>query len=288
LLVATLGGVARIARLSLGFMAKTFSAMLNRAIARVPPERRENFQEGLPLILRTGGSSLESLMSIVMDEGKPSAARATACWILGDLGYKRAIRALLHAFLGVDPVMTWEAAKAIPGLKSKRAVPALIAILQDSDSERHRIAAAYALGFSFDRRALEPLVTVIRDPAQGPELRGQAAEALGYLRDRVAVNPLLRILSDPSAEVRFWAAFALGEIGDQRALPKLRELVATDNGVLPQWGTVREEAAAGVAKLEGKAESSPLDPGNILEPVQRIPGRTPRAREKRRRGARRR
>jgi len=44
------------------------------------------------------------------------------------------------------------------------------------------------------------------------------AEALAHSFDVRAVGPLIKALLDTSAEVRFWAAFALGELGDESAL----------------------------------------------------------------------
>jgi HEAT repeat protein len=151
----------------------------------------------------------------------------------------------------------WEVAKGIPRLQSRRTVRTLLDILQSATTDQeHRVAAAYALGFSFDSRAVAPLSRILGDRVQGARLRGYVAEALGYLGDVTAVGALIRALSDPSAEVRYWAAFALGQIGDRRALPRLRKLAASDTGRIPQFGSVRDEAAAAIDHIKNtKSES---------------------------------
>jgi HEAT repeat protein len=46
--------------------------------------------------------------------------RISACWLLGQLAQKRSVASLLIAF--VDPRLTWEAAKALGVINTKRAV----------------------------------------------------------------------------------------------------------------------------------------------------------------------
>ncbi len=54
------------------------------------------------------------------------------------------------------------------------------------------------------------------------------------------------VLDDPSPEVRFWCAFALGQIGARSALPALRQLVASDEAVVLGWWSVGTEMADGM------------------------------------------
>ena len=80
-----------------------------------------------------------------------------------------------------------------------------------------------------------------------------AAEALADLRDGRAVAPLLAALEDPAAEVRYWAAFALGELGDPQALPawliqttlhKVSKWRRRNERFVPHDGTQTENAPA--------------------------------------------
>jgi HEAT repeat protein len=69
-------------------------------------------------------------------------------------------------------------------------------------------------------------------------VRGHAAEALALLQNKEAVPALIRCLEDKAPEVRFWCAYALGELGDRRALHALEQLAATDDTTLPGWGSI--------------------------------------------------
>ena len=106
-----------------------------------------------------------------------------------------------------------------------------------------RCAAAKALMRFQDRRAVEPLVRLLRDTA--PLVRAAAAETLGHLGDPVAVNHLVGFLRDTDPVVRTIAARSLERLGwkpgtdSHRALQilamgNLRQLVALGpEGVSP-------------------------------------------------------
>jgi HEAT repeat protein len=84
-------------------------------------------------------------------------------------------------------------------------------------------------------------------------VRGQAAEALGNIffweGGGPAVEPLIAALGDSSSEVRFWSAFALGQIRARQALPILGQLAATDDAIVPGWWSVKMEAADAVTTI---------------------------------------
>jgi cyclophilin family peptidyl-prolyl cis-trans isomerase/HEAT repeat protein len=87
---------------------------------------------------------------------------------------------------------------------------------------------AFALGRLEDRRALDALMTLAKDP--NPYTRAFAAKGLGALKDRAAVPVLLPLLqsADPGAAVE--AIRALGQIGDGAAAePLLRIAQATNS-----------------------------------------------------------
>jgi HEAT repeat protein len=110
-----------------------------------------------------------------------------------------------------------------------------------------------------DRRAVEPLIQVLRDPV--PLTRAAAAETLGRLGDPLAVNPLAAVLRDADPVVRGIAARSLNRLGwkpvtDSHrvlhilALGNLHELAALGaDGVGPllvilQSGTPNKQFAA--------------------------------------------
>ena len=135
----------------------------------------------------------------------------------------------------------WEAAKAFGILKTKSVVPKLISALK-SKSIEHRTAAVYALGMMREPRAVTHLEAMVANTKEPPTVRGYAVEALAYLKKRRSFNVLLAALQDQEPEVRWWAAFALGELGDKRALPELKRVASSDKGRPPNRTSVRVEA----------------------------------------------
>jgi HEAT repeat protein len=63
----------------------------------------------------------------------------------------------------------------------------------------------------------------VLETGKHPGSREEAPEATGDLCDSRAVEPLISALKDPNHEVREEAAEALGKIGDQRAVEPLTE-----------------------------------------------------------------
>ncbi len=80
-------------------------------------------------------------------------------------------------------------------------------------------AAAEALGYIGDARAVSPLLLFLNDSHDA--LREIAAEALGRIGHASAVDPLLAMLGDANEWVRRAAAVALGDLGDRRAIEPL-------------------------------------------------------------------
>ncbi len=62
---------------------------------------------------------------------------------------------------------------------------------------------------------------------------GRLQRSLGRLKDPTAVDPLIETLWDDDSRVRLKAAWALGQIGDMRAIPPLRRLYRMEN----EWRT---------------------------------------------------
>ena len=171
----------------------------------------------------------------------------------GRLSDERAAGPLITALHDLDPPLRAESARALGALGSPQAVPGLIAALQTDADTDTRAAAAYALGLLGDPRAIDPLLAKLADASEDPGVRGFAAEAFTWHRERRAVPALIAALSDPLPEVRFWAAFALGELGDPAALGELERLARADTGTVPGWGPVKDEAAAAIESIRTRS-----------------------------------
>ena len=79
--------------------------------------------------------------------------------------------------------------------------------------------------------------------------------AMDLKRDPRAVEPLMKVLrTDPDGTVRWWAAYALGLIGDERALPALEWARDHDQGVDYEGSRVSDNAAHSIKMIEGTAD----------------------------------
>lgn len=137
----------------------------------------------------------------------------------------------------------------------------------DPDAEV-REKAAYTLSFSFDNDwVLKPLLGLYCREGEAASVRAQAAEGfanlLTYARPQVAplykpaVRALVAGLSDSAPEVRFWSAFALGQMRAKSAASELRRVAENDEGYCPGWWRVADEASDALAYVEGRDEDVP-------------------------------
>ena len=228
-------------------MSKDFQRRLRGVVDKMPEDLQTQAKRLIGRLLKMNLNSSESLQSLMRDGEADSKLRVLACWLLGQLGDKQAVGAVLFAFREGDVDLQWEAAKSLGLIASKRAVkPLIVALLHapsaDKSSLEKRTAAAYALGLLKDMRAIEPLVRVLNGKNEHPKLRSQAAEALANFNHPEVIDSLLKALKDKEPEVRFWAVYALGQLKAKKALPVLKRLAEKDHTLVPNWWTVDREA----------------------------------------------
>ncbi len=92
-----------------------------------------------------------------------------------------------------------------------------------------RLHAIWATGQRLRRGQSKQLLPLLRDLLindSDQEVRSQCAKILGEARDRASAPILTGLLSDDSARLRFFAAEALGRIGDPVAVDPLFEMLA--------------------------------------------------------------
>lgn len=142
--------------------------------------------------------------------------------------------------------------QALSLIGSRRAVPTLVAIMLGEEDDWVRGMAAFALARLPDPRAKAALYQVATDRDAPPKVRGDAIEALTNHADDRRIPVLLETLHDPSAEVRFWAAFTLGQVADLDVIPELERLAATDDEVVPHWWTVGREAKDAITAIRAR------------------------------------
>jgi len=144
-----------------------------------------------------------------------------------------------------------ERAVGFMGSCGSEAVPLLLELL-GSEDHRTRRAAAFALGFTRDSRAIEPLIaTALRDPDE--EVRLYAVESLDHLGSSGNVAVFIAVLkNDPAMWVRKSAAGYLGRTRDSRAFAPLIGALGDKESV------VRRYAAEGLGNLGDAGAFAPL------------------------------
>ena len=99
-------------------------------------------------------------------------------------------------------------------------------------------------------REMDALISTLRHGDR--EARREAAQALinigdfeRHLATSNDLTPLLEALDDADDDVRYFATVALGQLGDRRALPKLKQVAREDTATL-----AREGAKTAIERLE--------------------------------------
>jgi HEAT repeat protein len=200
------------------------------------------YWKDLEAVQAAGISTVSELITALNDATQDSEVRLSACTLLAWLNERDATAALEQAFVEAqDDGLIWEAAKALEHLRAKRAAPALIRMLKHGNSTK-QAAAAWLLGLLGLRETIRPVWTAAMDPALNVLVRGHAIEALGLLQAKEAVQDLTSLLADRSPDLRYWAAYALGQIGDPSSVPALQRMANVDDAVLPGGFSLRQEA----------------------------------------------
>jgi HEAT repeat protein len=115
-------------------------------------------------------------------------------------------------------------------------------------------SAIYALGHIGDPRAVSILVEYQSHP--DANVRFAVATALGHFADGpLAAQVLIRLTADTDADVRDWATFGLGVLGQQDSAEIRDALAARLNDACDD---AREEAMIGLAKRRDQRVLAPL------------------------------
>lgn len=162
------------------------------------------------------------------------------------------IQNLLRAVENGSRENIWEAARELSTFATDMA-SSLLSLLGSAERADTRAAAAYVLGFGRFASARTPLEQVLDDTNEEAPVRGHAAEALAYIRGRESVDLLLKHLEDRDPGVRYWCIFALGQIGDTKALPALKHLAEQVADQSYEKYSLRAEALDAIAEINQRA-----------------------------------
>jgi HEAT repeat protein len=153
---------------------------------------------------------------------------------------------------GRNRVDAFEAAKAIWEDSDERLERPLILTLKNGRRPFNRAAAAFAMQMVTTPRTILALESVVKKKSERPRVRGEAAEALAHSHRQKSHDVLLTGLGDSSKDVRFWCAFALGQMAEKRAIPYLKSLVASDNRIVKGFHSVAKEAADAIENIQSE------------------------------------
>jgi HEAT repeat protein len=235
-------------------MEEEVSGQLRTLVAKMPEDHRAELAEDVRAVERAGGRTFQGLLELLGDPDQTEDLRVLAAWILGRLHRQEAVTDLLSTLCDPSVRMQVESMLSLALLRNELAVPELIKRARTAGDVEVRTIAVLALGGIGGKDAHAELRRILKDKGEEKTVRGAAAEQLGQIGDTADVPLLINALKDPADEVRYWSAFGLGQIEDRRALPALRRLARTDEGVLPGRGSIAEEANAAMTRIEEWSE----------------------------------
>ncbi len=134
---------------------------------------------------------------------------------------------------GTRPHTRWLICDVLGQQGDARAIPALLACLND-ESATMRAIAAESLGRLGSAEAGAALLERFSDPHEDVGVRRMVGAALGAVGYRPASAALIEALADPDAGVRAGAALALGTLKDSAGIAPLKAAVANETEWYPQ------------------------------------------------------
>jgi len=181
-------------------------------------------------------------------DGQVEADRYYAAVLLGQLGNKEAVPALIEATR--DKSIDYQAAISLGRIGDKSAIPALREMIETNP--RHRLWAGFGLAALGESEGFDILTEVIRsDPAWVQ--RRHAVTALGQIGQARALPILMVALKDEHVSVRVSAAHALGQIGDPAALAALTEALGdTEVTKVNAPTTLEQEARKAIEAIKAR------------------------------------
>jgi HEAT repeat protein len=158
-------------------------------------------------------------------------------------------RSFLTRLNGRTQLEAFDAAKGFWEHTDKSLERPLIALLANGRRPFNRAAAAYAMQMLTTPKVVRALERTLRNKEEHPRVRSEAAEALAHGHRKESHDVLLKGLRDPNKDVRFWCAFALGEMAELRAVSVLENLAATDMRMVKGFHSVAKEAIDAIDKI---------------------------------------
>ena len=176
------------------------------------------------VINRVGNSAIPALLPLLQDSN-PSV-RAGAVYAIGEIKATNAIFDLHQLLEDQDRSVRHITTEALGKICDPRSVLPLIRALQKSGISKERLSEKSIL--KYGSTAIPELVKMLHGPVSSD--RRAAAHWLGKISDPAGITALIIALQHQDWDLRMSATDALGEIGNNKAIPSLlsllREVVA--------------------------------------------------------------
>jgi len=225
---------------------------------------------------------------------KKASVRRYATYALGRIGNGDAYDAVVSLIKDEDPTVRLQAAQALGVLKDQRALLPLFELLRDQHVSV-RVEAARSLGIFADKRTVHQLIdygicdlspevgresaralVAIGEPAVTP-LRQEYSSCASYARKRIlialgniaatatpetkkkVVDMCIAVVKrrNENMEVRSVAAFTLGSLEAQDAVPALQEVLAAANPEKPEEKKLAAACQMALDKINKRPNPSP-------------------------------
>jgi HEAT repeat protein len=161
-------------------------------------------------------------------------------------------KVLLDALNNGSQLQANIAGRRITETRDPAFLPGVLRVLRQGRKLHNRVEAAYVIRGMDGAKGTASLEKILRNSAESPRLRAWVAETLAHRHRPSSHDVLLRNLNDPSRDVRFWCAFALGQMRESKALPLLKALVHEDTRMVRGWWTVSKEARDAIRNITRK------------------------------------
>lgn len=214
-----------------------FKDKLDALVRGIATDGRAQVEELIASVVSAGGISDNALVEILRNRSLSTTLRLDVCWLLPRLRIEAAGNVLKTLMSDPSEQIREGAAMGLGLVLKGDDVDVLQGSLEHDRSKSVRLAALHALGILSSSRSAPRVMSILQNLEEDAEVRADAAEALAHVKDQRIVDVLIDSLHDNSSLVRYSAAYALGQQGNTRALPALREVASRDRATI-HWGSV--------------------------------------------------
>jgi cell wall-associated NlpC family hydrolase len=237
-----------------------------RKLVRRAEHNLPGLQAAIAELERGGSAFSEALFRLSVDPAEPWEKRRFVAALLWNtpatkdvwLSMVQFVESAVNTNVVTAYISLWRDRKHIPHTELRL----FRKVVANGSSEEQRVAVE-RVAFIRTRSVRRALIDIATDTAAPMAVRECATEMLHVHPSRETAEACAKALDDREASIRFWAAYALGEIPVFH--DSLRELAVVllqralgDIRVAPGWWSVGREAQAAIANLRGNDEQERL------------------------------